>query len=339
MLNRIFLSGAIVVVLALGSTPVLAQSITTAQSVMFATEMTGNFVMRETEAWEFDHAGAKTFFTNAWNGLAPSIECEGNSADCVATNKPATPAAPAPDPYRLNPVAGRNACTFWAGGGLAGGTYTQTVFLNGKKGDGLWKFTYMYLITPTFSSVPPRTAWELQSSNDSAAVVTLSGYVAAQATQKASSTGKKKSDWTFKTSHTLLNGDGTARIASLQASLAWDGGQVGTLLAYALESGIDYFYRSNAGSNGPTGQLVDGGTVSAIQNGRVGSPRANFDDFAGNNGTLGDRAVLAPVSWAIPDAGQYTLTVSGTVKGVAGSLDQTFAVSKVISVSAGECSQ
>ena len=49
-----------------GAPAVTAQSVTTAQSVMFATEMTGNFVMRDTEVWEFDHAAAKTFFTNAW---------------------------------------------------------------------------------------------------------------------------------------------------------------------------------------------------------------------------------------------------------------------------------
>jgi hypothetical protein len=320
---------------------------TTAQSVMFATKMDSDFIITGSETWVYDkwgETGAASYFTNAWDGNPPNIVRTKGSC-----SQPSTPTTPPPIQNKLEPVLGYNKCAFWDGGDLTVNppqvTYTQTETV--KSGSGStqcwWDFTWTYKITANQTSVEPRTAWTLQSSELSPAMVTLSGYLAGQSTVRKSS--DSKNPWTFKASHTMsyidpLTGQAVARLQNPTATLYDSGGNIvwgPQALAYSLETGVDYFYNQNAGTNGPIGQLVNGYNVNNIQNGLVPSDDGlSWDNFAGNNTTLGERVNLQQVKFAITNPGVYTLSITGTLKDVAGLASFPFSVDKQITVSGAE---
>src|SRR5688572_18130981 len=132
-------------------------------------------------------------------------------------------------------------------------------------------------------------AWDLQSSSTTNADVTVAGFFAGQSTQKKSN---GSGGWTFKTSHTLADDLGQSRLVNPAATIYDSGANVLCALAIsqALESGVDYYYSQNAGSNGPVGQLIDGELVSRIQQGLIASSNGDLDNFAGNNSTNRGRA-------------------------------------------------
>jgi hypothetical protein len=175
------------------------------------------FVLLGSETWSYDNDAAKTYFTNAWDGNAPpSPTCNGTG--CAPGDltwipnscpTPPAPGGPAMDANKLNPVVGQNSCTFFDGGTLSGDTYTQDVTVNGDcsvcqpcTGGGScggslmacptigtqkyklvdknanFKFTYSYNITPITNPVEARTAWNLDSNNNSPAHVDVSAKVA-----------------------------------------------------------------------------------------------------------------------------------------------------------------
>lgn len=324
----------------------------TAQSAMFATgpASSSSFIVEGTETWAFDAAAAAAYFTNQWDGNSPTVSCTGGGAggvNCLPANQPAAPSTPAASPQKLTPVVNSNQCTFWAGGApsVSGpqSSYTQSETIGGLNGSGNWKFTWTFAIA-SLGPVAPRTAWNLQSSDLSPAVYTLDGFLAAQSTVKKSAT--RAQQWTFKTSHTIRNPDGSPRVANLMASL-YDTMGTATIaddvlldaaaLTFTVETGVDFFYSRNAGASGTLNQLVDGAFVDAIQDGLVASPGGFTDDFSGNDATLGERAVIDPVDFELTSEGSFRVAVTGVLKGVDGGLNLPFATSSTVTVTAGTC--
>lgn len=324
----------------------------TAQSAMFDNSASGNFVITGSSVYSYNRDTAATYFTNNWDGAAATVGCTGGGAggvNCLAANKPATPAAPAADDNKLNGHVGCNACNFWGGNALSlacGGptSYNQVVTLSGLNGRGNWNFTFTYTIgLTTTDPVPAGTAWDLQTSSTTNADVSVTGFFAGQSVQsKSNGTG----GWSFKASHTMLDSLGASRLVGATATISDDQANViCTLpLTTAVESNQDFVYLGNAGRNGTVAQLFDdgvtaNGTVNEIQGGVSTSLNGKKDDFAGNNGTGGDRAVItASGVCSIAAAGNYTLNVTGTLKGVSGSSSLPVSVNSSICISAGTCS-
>jgi hypothetical protein len=309
---------------------------TNAQSIMVSLDPMGPFVIQGTEIYQFNHDAAEAFFSNTV-ATGPVITCGGSATNCAVGNQPATPSAPAPDAQKVVPVASTNSCTFFAGGALGvsapQSSYVQSVTLPGNNTKGSWKFEWTYSVA-TAATVAEKTAWDLQSSTVTDAQATISGFVAGQSTQSRSSGA-----WTLKASHTLadaLSANGT-RVSGLTATLT---APDLTTTAFPLSVSLgasDFVYKSNAGTFGPTNQLFENGYVSAIHQGLVASGIGS-DNFAGNNGILvAETAVIAPQLFTMGVAGNYGLTISGTVKGNEGSVAQAFSVSSSISVQAGSC--
>jgi hypothetical protein len=347
------------------------------------------FVLLGSETWSYDNAAAKTYFTNAWDGNAPpSPTCTGPG--CAPGNTtwipnycptPSAPGAPAALANKLNPVVGQNACTFFDGGMLSGDTYTQDVTVDGScnvcqpcsgSGGGCgtstacptisgqkykaasvnanFKFTYTYNITPTTNPVAARTAWNLDSSNNSPAHVEVSADVASQSTLRkgandcTATTCSPGSTWKFKASHTIIDASGL-RVTGMKVGV-YDSNNmlVGTEKVqgtdFTLSLGTaDYFYAQNAGVFGDPTQLLNNALVSDIQQGDVCTAGGNRDDQCGNDAVPGEKAVMnAPVGFDIATEGNYTLRVGGTVKGNAGTLDQPFSVCSSLTINAGSCS-
>jgi hypothetical protein len=277
-------------------------------------------------------------------------------------------------------VVGQNSCTFFNGGTLSGDTYTQDVTVNGScnvcepctgSGGGCgaspacptigtqkyklvnknanFKFTYTYNITPTTNPVDPRTAWILDSSDNSPAHVEVSANVAGQSTLRKGTndcgafTCSVGGSWKFKASHTITDASGL-RVTGMTVGV-YDSGDVlvgtakvqGTDFTLSLGTS-DYFYAQNAGVFGDPNQLLNGALVSDIQQGDVCTPGGNRDDQCGNDTVLGEKAVMdAPVGFDISTEGNYTLRISGTVKENAGTLAQPFSVCSSLTVNAGSC--
>ena len=115
----------------------------TAQSAMVA--LTPDSVAYEiagTITWTFNRGNhndvdltgtAMSYYTNLWDGAAPTVTCTGGGQNgCVTA--PAAPAAPAPLSVELQQRAQADRCTFFSGGTLGTGTYTQVVTVNVNSG-------------------------------------------------------------------------------------------------------------------------------------------------------------------------------------------------------------
>ena len=333
----------------------------TAQSAMFDNQAAGNFVIVGSESWAFDADVAATYFMGSLVS-GPVATCTGASSNtgrgCNSVYQPAAPSSPDPSPVpnsNVNGTVNPQNCTFWDGGQLQvnapHATYTKSVNnvpgLTPTTGNaGNWKFewTYSYSVVGN-GLVAAKTAWILQSSNTNGASVSVTGFFAGQSVQsKTNGTG----GWSFKASHTMLDSLGASRLVGATATIT--DSDANTVCTLALSTGIlsnqDFTYLGNAGRNGTTAQLFDdgvntNGTVNEIQGGVSTSLNGKKDDFAGNNGTGGDQAVIngsTPSSCLISDAGDYTLNVTGTLKGVSGSSSLPVGVSSSVCISAGTCS-
>jgi hypothetical protein len=89
--------------------------------------------------------------------------------------------------------------------------------------------------------------------------------------------------------------------------------------------------------------MTDNGLLSLLQDGQTIGAILDGDDFANNNTTVADACKNVEKSTASASGiflnaeGQYTLTITGTVKGVASAADTPFSVSSTICISAGTC--
>jgi hypothetical protein len=320
---------------------------------MFSNTASGNFVITGEAIYAYNNATAAAYFTNVWNNSAPVRTCSGSPTNCATSNAPlSAPAAPAADASKLNGKIGCNACNFWGGIALSlscGGpnTYTQSVTINGQNGNGNWKYEFTYNIGfsatgDAYNSTPAeKTAWDLQSNDTINADVGVTGFFAGQSTQlKNNGSG----GWSFKASHTLLDSLGASRLVDATATIKDElAVTVCTLpIVTNIVPGQEFTYLGNAGRNGTTDNLFDNGitsngTVNEIQDGVSTALNGKKDDFAGNNGTGGDKAVIDSDSTGtcpISAEGNYTLHVTGALKGVSGSSSLPVSVSSSICINA-----
>jgi hypothetical protein len=343
----------------------------TAQSVMFDTTTNGTFLMTDTQVYEYDRGRATAYFTNAWDGVVPVGQVQGQAH---GTTAPTAPTAPDPIPSFLQGSVNSNSCVFWTGGQLdekGHVTYSQGVTINDVPysycskysntppyqctklvtGYDTYKFTYNYNVTANGDGSVPGVMhmtdpdlypWKLTGSTPGGPItVTLSGNIAAETTVKKS---KGNDPWTFKTAFNLPNAIDplTGQYIGLQNIIATLTDSTGAQLAQqtlsnTVQKGVDFYYYQNAGYNGPMAQLVDKAWVSAIETGgAVANDGMTRDDFAGNNASLGDLAALTPTDFTINAPGDYTLTITGSLQGVAGALPLNFSVTQSVIYEAAE---
>jgi hypothetical protein len=311
---------------------------------MFDVQVGGNYAIAGTETWNFSRDTAETFYANTCNPAPVSITCTGggrNNVNCLTANQPATP-APAPEQNKLMQRAQADRCAFWAGGALSSTSYTTTSRVNGVNGNGNWTYTYNCSVVPNAPSFEARSAWTLASSTTTAATVTLAGTLQGQSALLKSA--KSAADWNYKLSHEMshvdeLTGEAVADLVDPVATITDSNGSIvsASPLAFTLEQGVDYFYSANAGTFGATGLLVNDANVSVIQTGLAAATDGYVDNFAGNDTTLGERAVLTPAEWTFTAPGDYTLTVSGTLKGNTGAVTRSISVTSSATIFAGDC--
>lgn len=368
MKKTVFAAALAVAGLSLGmvSQPVFAggnSGNSTAQSVMFDTNLNGSFIISENQVFKYDRTLAANYFTNKWDGNAPTVDVQGQAH---GTQVPASPSALPPIDVYLTPSISSNMCTFWNGGVLVvpgNTTYKQyayvdvpyTITKNGKTttGTDTYRFTFNYVIATRddggavlgvkadTSGVYP---WQLDgtASVGGPVTVTLDGYLAAETTVRKTTAGPDH--WTFKTDFGGLGSNSIDPVTGLPmgvqnitATLTDSGNNVldQRTLSNTIEYNKNYFYKQNAGFNGAydgtIGQLVDGAYVGDIVTGRAFSNDSlSSDNFAGNDNYFGDRAKITPTDFTIYTPGQYNLTIAGVMQGVAGMLAKPFTVNQVV---------
>ena len=348
-LKNLVLSMALAVTLC--GVTAFGQPTSTAQSAMFNNTAAGTFMISGTEVWSYNKATAATYFSNTLTS-GPEVSCSGKQADCASGNQPPTPAAPAPDPAKLTPFVASNSCNFWNGTALTlnplpqDNQYTQSVTISGLNGKGNWKFEWTYTIDFAQSSgpYPAKTAWDLVSSSSTSAEVGVAGFFAGQSTQKKAKAAPGN-PWTFKASHTMTADDGSSRLVNPQYSIVDSNLNLVCgpmdIAVRPIERGVDYLYARNAGYNGSTSQLIDNALVSAIQQGSAFSPDGDTDNFAGNDSTNGERQSVDEDNTpkcSISQPGTYYLNITGTLKGVSGTVSLPFSTTSTVCISAGTCS-
>lgn len=306
---------------------------------------------------------ADAYFTNTQTG-DPAVSCGGSSTNCALSNQP-SPTAPAPDSSQVdgpppNGTCHQQRCTFLDGGTLAGSTYTQSMTnVAGLNGHGSWKFTWTYTIAPTCPSdaasagfctqdgsgvvtVSPFTAWYLYSSQGSStAPITINADIAGESVVVSSKWPCPSSGQTGpptfcgKFSFSLSDSTTSNRVENLALTVTDSSNNIvesatpGSTVNYP----VDFDYTTNAGSNGSTKYLTPGTNddMSILNN----------DEFAGNDngGADGSAAALATMDATIVDLGpgDYSVTLTGTVKGNNGLANITFSVTNQVHIITPGC--
>jgi hypothetical protein len=320
----------------------------TAQSVMVQTTTDSTaYQITETVTWANSHSCELTHYTNTWDGLAPTISCNGGGqGGCITA--PPTPAAPAPNNGKINAVAGQDDCTFYFGGPLSSDTYTQDVTVNvgppnpqGQRGN--WKFTYTYNVAPTTLTVDPATCWTCSVDAGGAVDVNFTGFVSSESFLKNNNTNTQKYSFTLLDSalaSRVLNV--TAQLQKQNPDLTWSD-VTGQTISYGPSLPItasvnNYNYYANAGTFGNSAVLsnLDAPTPGNNSGGRSINTilTTSPDNFAGNNNDLAAGNVhQADYSGSFPGvvaSGSYRIVVSGTVKDNAGSGFEPFSVSSTV---------
>ncbi len=280
----------------------------TAQSVMIVLYGASDFVIEEEQTWSYAFSGQPgavaafdTYFTVTTSG--------GPNASQIATAK-------------HNAFKAPNRCNLWNGNALQ----TVTSTFGGRS----------VTATPKSPSThAAKTGWNVEVTGGGPVEVSLDygSYIASQnAVDKATSNGNQP--WKRKYSFGLDE----ARIVGLTVELLDAANYV--VAPYSGEAGVsgyyageDFEYNGNAGSSGPNGILANG-LVSGILNGTVGGNDGKKDDFAGNDGEGAVKAHLNSMTWSLGE-GEYTLSVRGTVRGVAGAMDALFNGTKQVTIFGG----
>lgn len=206
-------------------------------------------------------------------------------------------------------------CKFWNGSGdLVGGTQGP--------------------VTVTVASQPTtaKTCWTLHSSSsgdnvDVGVNITIAGE---------SFLLNKQFSPNGKYSFTLKNSDGSSRIANLAVTLSGDASQVDNP-GHTIVDGdatnnnclLAFEYTGNAGTNGTAQTHLQDGTMGDI---------LNSDSTPKNDGGCGTTSIanVDPISYNL-GVGSYTITVSGTVKGVDGNANLAFSGTAQVTISAQGC--
>ncbi|ARK11585.2 hypothetical protein A6C57_15310 [Fibrella sp. ES10-3-2-2] len=296
------------------------ESASTAQGIMADLDVTP-VTITQGVVYTFNKDLAKTYYTTSAPS-GPTVTSGNNPA-------PATPAAPAPDPIGNNDVL-KDKCIFYSGGKLPDYTYTKTVNL--PKG---WKYTYTYAVTG--ATVAPLTAWDskVTGGEETAEVpvnVTIAGLSALSSKTHP-----------LKYSFSLLADDGlTSRVTDLKITITNAEGTVvsETPISSSIVNGTDFRYMTNAGTNGNYVDLIANTTVTNYlgynANGKMASDILLFDSFSGNNASSNITCAKGDEVKPVLGVGEYTVTLTGVVKGNAASNSTTVSVSKKVIVS-GNC--
>jgi hypothetical protein len=320
----------------------------TAQSIMIDTTGTPTtLAIVQTQVYKFNVADAATYFTNDWDGIAPTVTCTGSPTAC-AIAPPAAPAAPAPLESAVigggvfgnigpDGIAGDNKCVFLDGGTLTGSSYTQAVKVPLSSPNRTYTYTYNYNVTPN-GTVGALTAWDLfQLNGDGTAHVDVTALIAGESVSVSKNLGTKYS-------FSLLTADNAVRVSNI--GVAVDGGTPdysGTATYMdrnpaGSTPALDYLYTANAllANGAATASLINGATALNILNGAVGT-----DVFAGNDNGGANGQALAAVQLSgigvdlLP--GAHTLTISATVKDNNGVLVGTVSVNLNVNVITPGC--
>jgi hypothetical protein len=314
----------------------------TAQGIMVNLHADGTFTVVDNKQYEFDEATAATYFTNATTG-GPTVTCTGSPTNCAISNQPATPDAPAPDPSKVNgtPQASgavqHNQCTFLDGGSLSGLSYTQSQSRVGVNGKGNWTFTWTYAVTPTTATVDPLTAWNLVREVAGPAEVPVTAAIAGESVL-AKSNGWKKYSFSLTDSTTGNRVQNLAlNVTDSDHNVVWSTVPESRVVANVPgadpgdAAAVDFPYTTNAGSNGAVGNLQNGDARTIL----------NTDSFVGNDDGGADGSALALAlmepQTVLLGAGDYTVTLTGTVKGNSGIANISFSVGNVVHIIAPGC--
>lgn len=304
----------------------------------------GTFTVVDNQEYRFNETTAATYFSNSQTG-GPAVTCAGSPTNCGAANKPPAPAAPAPDPYKVNgtpqaPGAVQaNQCTFLDGGTLSGLNYTQSQTVPGLNGKGQWTFEWTYAVAPTTTDpVDPLTAWDLVKEVTGPAEVPITAEVAGESVLVKNSGNWRKYSFSLTDSTTgnrvqnlaLTVTDSDHNVVSSTAP-----GSTVVTNAPAAQPGdpgaLDYSYATNAGSNGATNNLRSGDARTIL----------NSDSFAGNDDGGSDGSALALALMdpqTVPlGPGSYMVTLTGTVKDNTGTASISFSIGQVVHIIAPGC--
>jgi hypothetical protein len=313
----------------------------TAQGIWADISGNGTYTFDTTTIYQYEPADAASYFTNMITD-GPAVSCSGNATNCAAGNQPAPPAAPLASVDELSALINANSTQcdgFFRGGALSGKTYTRGVTIAGLNTKGNWTFTWTYTIAPTQATVDPQTAWSIFHENGGGGGIelTFNGQIAGQSVQVSS-----KFPAPGKFSYSLADSLGLNRVANLVLQVS-DGTNTQTATpsstivknapgALAGDDGaVDFNYVTNAGTNGSVQFLKNGDARTIL----------NTDVFKGNNNGGADGSALAyarmaPVQFTL-GAGNYTLTLTGTVKGNGAQVSQTFGVQEKLKIIGQGC--
>ena len=336
----------------------LAQA-STGQGIMVNLTTSGTLALVVNQVWRFNQNTSAAYFTNAWDGNAPTYGCSGNACNGNLCGLPAAPTAPAIDPSKVtNPggsaVADKSRCTFLDGGLLTlTDSYQQSAqksvscTVSGKSKSATYTFRYTYAVAPdsSLSTVAPFTAWDLVSENGdgSSAHVDVSAFIAGESVVS-------KANWPRKYSFSLLESSidpltGLPVMVSRVRDLAvsFDGlNPVAVSSTYVQNApgalpgdpgALDFNYVTNAGTNGNTSLLADGDARTIL----------NTDSFDGNqNGGSDGTALAAAVMDTVGadlGAGDHTVTLTGTVKENGALASTSFSVTQIVHIVHPGCGQ
>lgn len=310
----------------------------TGQGIMVNLDAQGTFAIVSNDFYQYDETTAASYFTNVWNGNAPTVSCSGPGCTSTST-PPVAPSAPAPDAGKVTGPTGAvktQKCIFLDGGTLSGSTYTKTdqTIQGSGSSKKTWTFTYTYNVTPTANPVTAFTAWNyVGSTGDSTAHISIGAEIAGESVISSAKFDKKYS-------FSLRDDLGESRVTNLVVTVDGIPYNATSQLVencpgclFGDPGSVDFAYTTNAGTNGVASLLTDGDARTLL----------NSDSFAGNqNGGTDGRALAKAVMDAVEVAlgpGDHTVTLTGSVKGnTATSANVDFTVTQTIHVIAPGCS-
>jgi len=335
-------------------TQALAAS-STGQGIMANMTSIGTLALVTNQIWHFDQLAAATFFTNAWDGNAPTYSCSGNACNGDLCGVPAAPAAPAADPSKVtgpggSGVADKSRCTFLDGGTLVlTDSYEKTAqasvscTVSGRSKSATYTFRYTYAVAPDpeLSTVASFTAWDLvsETGDGSSVHVDIGGFIAGESVLSKANLPRKYSFSLLETDP--LTGLPVSRVQNLAVTI--DGAApIPATSTYVQNApgallgdpgALDFAYVTNAGTNGNVSLLADGDARTIL----------NTDSFAGNQNGGAEGSALAganidPVG-ADLGVGDHTVVLTGTVKGNSATSSIDFAVTQLVHVITPGCGQ
>jgi hypothetical protein len=265
-----------------------------------------------------------------------------------------------------NDVVGDNQCALLDGAPLTGLTYTQSASASAQctyvsdvsaitNGPNAGKYrvtrrtitktcddTWTYDITPLQVSYPPLTAWDfVGSTGGDSALVSVNAIIAGESVVSSKQHPLKYSfsiggdvdprvsrvqNLAISVNNVVVANPGSTVVKNTPGSAATPTVDFGEVVL-GSDGALDFYYDGNAGSNGHTELLNQPEDARTI---------LNTDSFSGNNDGGADGSALAAAFMDQVDLnlteGDYTVTLTGTVKDNAGLADLPINVNKTVHI-------